>query len=137
MWLFEQISGRFSQDGELIGVGYAGRNYNDSGDWVHGKNNPDMEAIKGIGPLPAGHYTGRELYPTHPVLGNFAIRLEPDEETRAKILTYERDPDSFFLHGDSAEAPGKASHGCIVQSLDVRHKFWYGVDREIDVVAGG
>jgi hypothetical protein len=125
--VFEQSTGRlYGPDSEVLGVGYAGREA--------GKNNPSMEMVKGTGPLPAGNYVGIKLFEVHPTVGKYAIQLQPDAETRQTILSYGRDPDSFFMHGDSSEHPGLASHGCIVQPRAVREGFWAG-DKKVRVVA--
>lgn len=127
MWTFKQATGQIrSEDLRLQGTGYAGRDA--------GKNNPAMEGVKGIGPLPCGTYKAVELLEVHPTVGRFALRLEPDEDTTKKILAYGRDPKSFFMHGDSAEHPGLASHGCIVQQRDVRQQFWATYDKTVRVV---
>lgn len=132
---YEQVSGRMSYDDEVIGMGYAGRDFDDSGMFVDGKNNPAKENVKGIGPLPAGIYTPIKLFPNHPVVGKYAIQLQPDKATEAKIIAYGRSPGSFFVHGDSAVHPGQASHGCIVLSPDVRKMIWTVRD-DITVVSG-
>lgn len=123
---FQQSTGKFTNGTQLLAYGYAGRE--------KGKNNPSMENVKGIGPLPAGRYFPRELFQVHPTVGKFAIRLEPDEETRKKIVSYGRDPISFFCHGDSSEHPGLASHGCIVVLKPLREKIW-AAQEWIEVVA--
>lgn len=118
-YFFKQDTGQFRRNNyplTLLGKGYAGRD--------KGYNNPDMEGVKGIGPLPKGFYFPEELFEEHPTVGKYAIRLRPDDETRAKILAYGRDPDSFFMHGDSKEHPGLASHGCIVEQRPVRETVW-------------
>lgn len=124
-WFFTQRDGILYDDQNMLrGRGYAGRDA--------GKNNPEMENVKGIGPLPHGTYTGTQLFEKHPTVGAYAILLTPDAETRARILTYGRNPDSFFMHGDSQEHPGLASHGCIVQQRPIREAFWASV-RKVDV----
>jgi hypothetical protein len=120
MWTFKQANGQFRHDGNLVATGYAGRDA--------GKNNPAMENVKGIGPLPAGRYKAVELIEVHPKLGKYVIHLVPDEDTRKKIVGYGRNPDSFFEHGDSKEHPGLASHGCICVELAARMKFWKSPD---------
>lgn len=86
--------------GTLIGVGYAG-----SGD---GKNNPAMQDVPDIGPLPQGVYTQKPPRDEIPGLGPYVIDLEPGPENEM----YGRS--LFREHGDSASHPGKASCGCIV-----------------------
>lgn len=91
-----------SGDGSIVFVdGYAGR-----GD---GKNNPAMQNVKGIGPLPQGVYRMTDVVEgSH--LGAYAIRLVP---LPANIMFGRGD---FFIHGDSASHPGEASDGCIIKS---------------------
>lgn len=92
-----------------LGQGYAGREA--------GKNNPSMENVKGIGPLPKGWYVA--CAPADDaVVGKYAMRLMPDKGNEM----YGRN--SFFIHGDSSEHPGLASHGCIVLPRAVREKLW-------------
>ena len=71
---YEQVTGRLSEDdGKVIGFGWAGH--------LQGKNNPDMENIKGVGPLPKGKYTvGDPEDGTH--LGPLAFPLTPGSRKR-------------------------------------------------------
>jgi hypothetical protein len=93
-----------------IGKGYAGREA--------GKNKPSMQNVKGIGPLPRGWYVALQPPADDAVVGKYAIRLSPDRNNEM----FGRN--SFFMHGDSTEHPGLASHGCIVMPRAVREKFW-------------
>lgn len=109
-WMFEQATGDvFDETNSPIAVGYAGRD--------KGKNNPDMQDVKGIGPLPRGWYTAQEPE-DDPVVGKYAMRLIPD------VTNEMFGRNSFFIHGDSSEHPGLASHGCVVLPRSVRQKFW-------------
>ena len=129
MTTYEQSTGKwYLSNGTLLGTGYAGH-----GD---GKNNPLAESIKGIGPLPAGTYNATKLYERHPDLGWYAIQLEPDADTRSKILSYGRSPDSFFVHGENPAHEGESSEGCIIQWRTTRLDFWEGDDHGITVVPG-
>lgn len=84
-------------------VGYAGREL--------GRNNPLMQRVKGVGPLPRGNY--KVAHPIrHPRLGPVAFPLEPSPDTD----TFGRS--GFFIHGDNAR--GNASHGCIILPRHVR-----------------
>jgi len=113
-----------------------GRDFDASGMFVGGKNNPAKEGVKGVGPLPGGLYTADWLELVHAIVGKFAIHLKPDATTEARIVAYGREPASFFLHGDSYEHPGEASDGCIVQALNVRQQFWNSGDHRIEVISG-
>lgn len=104
----------------FIWFGYAGRG--------EGKNNPSMQNVKGIGPLPVGLYTAQPPA-DDAVVGKYAMRLIPDPSNEM----FGRN--SFFLHGDSAEHPGEASHGCIVMPRNVREGFWNSGDHQIQVIA--
>ena len=129
MTTYEQSTGRwFLSNGTLLGTGYAGHG--------EGKNNPDKEAVKMVGPLPRGTYSATRLILDDPHTGWYTIVLEPDAPTREKILSYGRDPDSFRIHGDEVDHPGEASDGCIVQMRTTRLEFWEGGDRIVNVVAG-
>jgi hypothetical protein len=131
---YQQATGRWLNDmDEVVGIGYAG---GDQGRHPEGKNNPALESEKDIGPLPAGNYHADYMVLWHPRLGHYVIHLKPDEKTRAKIIAYGRDPDSFFNHGDNPAHPGESSDGCPVNSLDVRQAFWQGTDHDIQVVSG-
>jgi hypothetical protein len=79
--------------------GYAGRG--------PGKNNPEAERLRNVGPLPRGSYL---VYPPvyHPRLGPMAFLLHP-VPTNAM---YGRS--GFLIHGDSPTKPGQASRGCII-----------------------
>jgi hypothetical protein len=110
MWTYQQSTGQLRDEtGQLIWIGYAGRDA--------GKNNPAMQAVKGVGPLPRGLYTAQPPA-DDPVVGCYAMRLVPDPSNEM----YGRC--SFFEHGDAREHPGLASHGCIVMPRQVRGQFW-------------
>lgn len=96
-----------------------------------GKNNPFMQGVKNIGPLPQGCYKAiTKIEDSH--LGPYALHLDPDEATRAEIIILGRDPDSFFCHGDSISHPGDASDGCICAMIQVRQFIWLE-DKDIRV----
>jgi hypothetical protein len=48
MWKYVQSSGAMiAPDGEILRVGYSGR-------VLDGKNNPDMQHVRNVGPIPRG-----------------------------------------------------------------------------------
>jgi len=122
-WTFEQATGWWlDPTGEIIfKSAYAGRDA--------GKNNPDMQDVKGVGPLPRGLYRASEPADDS-VVGKYAMRLTPSPTNEM----YGRN--SFFLHGDSQEHPGLASHGCIVLPPALRRMFWESGDHMIQVTHG-
>ncbi|NTX90668.1 MULTISPECIES: tlde1 domain-containing protein [unclassified Pseudomonas] len=118
-WIFQQSTGKLMRNGVLVGTGYAGKN--------EGKNNPHMQTVPNIGPLPRGEYKiiGHPFH--HPHTGNYSIRLEPKPTTSM----YGRS--GFLIHGDSASNPGGASSGCIVLPFNIRHQIWNSGDRDLEV----
>ncbi|MPW09303.1 hypothetical protein GCT19_27215 [Paraburkholderia sp. CNPSo 3155] len=46
-WTHSQSSGTLSRDGSLVARGYSGHGA--------GKNNPVMQAVRSVGPIPEGH----------------------------------------------------------------------------------
>jgi len=95
--------------GHVLGVGYAGLG--------PGKNNPDMQAVADVGPLPCGDYIMQKPVDTA-THGPYVIWLEPLPGTEMFGRS------EFGLHGDSIAHPGQASLGCIVQAFDVRVAAW-------------
>ena len=118
-WTYESGSGAmFDPNGVAVSVGYSGMG--------EGKNNPAMEGIHNVGPIPQGEYTMGEPVTSH-VHGPYAIPLAPDIENEM----YGRD--GFLCHGDSVVAPGTASEGCIIQSRETRIKMWESTDHRLIV----
>lgn len=100
-----QCSGKLFRAETLLAVGYAGR--------YDGKNNPDMQDVKEIGPLPVGLYRIGDPY-KHELLGPITMNLEPNYSNEMLGRA------DFRIHGDSSEHPGMASKGCIVMPREIR-----------------
>ncbi len=121
MWTFVQRTGQLFADGWiLVGTGYAGAVEGD------GKNNPAMQAVHDVGPLPCGDYTIGPAY-THPKLGPVTMNLTPDSTNEMFGRTV------FRIHGDNPEHD--ASEGCIVQGRSVRERVNTSTDKRLRVVA--
>lgn len=120
-WSYNQTTGELRKDGILAGRGYSGHG--------NGVNNPELEAVAEVGPIPCGWWT---IYPPRnsPKTGPYTLPLRPDKDT----VIYGRS--AFELHGDSKEHPGQASHGCIAAPLNVRHRVWQSGDTRLQVVSG-
>jgi hypothetical protein len=105
MWTYAQSTGALAHDGKVIGHGYSGH-----GD---GLNNPQMESVHGVGPIPAGRWQiGKWHNEDH--LGPCVAALDAigfDPHGRS----------AFFIHGDNASANHTASDGCIILGPDLRH----------------
>lgn len=105
-FVYQQSTGRLTRNGVLLSTGYSGH-----GD---GLNNPAMQNIVGVGPLPQGMYTIQP--PTqHPKLGPIAMALLPHPDN----IMYGRS--GFFMHGDNTAMNHTASDGCIIQPPTVRN----------------
>ena len=121
MWTYAQKTGDLRQHGTTVGTGYSG--------FDNGKNNPAMQAIHDVGPIPQGEWTITGPPFNTPEHGPFVLRLLPSETTNA----FERS--GFLMHGDSIHAPGTASRGCIIMPRTVREKVWSSGDTDLEVVA--
>lgn len=119
MWRWDQSKGELSYRGAYVSSGYAGKG--------RGKNNPALQAIPSIGPIPRGDWkmTGVKDSPN---TGPFTIVLVPMPGTDTKGRS------AFRIHGDSVKAPGTASRGCIILPRKIRERIWNSGDRIIKVV---
>ena len=119
-WRYEQRTAILSRDNVLMSSdGYSGNG--------PGKNNPAMENVPDVGPLPRGKYHIGTAY-HHPEIGPLTMNLEPDEANEM----FGRG--AFRIHGDSLHDPGNASHGCIVQRHDVRLAIALSGDTDLEVI---
>ena len=119
MWTWDQSSGKLYHDGIFISRGYSGFDY--------GKNNPSKQDIKGIGPIPRGHWLITGAYHSQNT-GPFTIGLVP------KFGTDSCGRSDFRIHGDSINNPGNASHGCIILPRSIRELIWKSGDDTLEVV---
>ncbi len=118
-WLYVQSSGELYWLNERVATGYSGK-----GQY---KNRPNLEHMKGLGPIPRGMYkiaaprnsdrTGPYVLPLTPIGHNALGRTD------------------FQIHGDSIRNPGTASSGCIIFSRKIREKVWSSNEHKIKVVA--
>ena len=124
MWTWDQSAGTLSRNGVLVSRGYSGKD--------RGKNNPALQSVPGIGPVPRGAWkilapydsknVGPYALPIHAVDGKLDDRHEPTGRS------------AFRIHGDSVKAPGTASRGCIILPRAVREQIWKSGDRDLQVV---
>ena len=97
-WIWHQRAGEMTRDGALYARGYAGNG--------RGKNNPAMQNVPRVGPLPLGIYRMAGTK-NDPHTGPFTIILEPLDGNEMFGRS------AFRIHGDSVSSPGNASEGCI------------------------
>lgn len=116
-WEYSQTSGDLKFNQSYVGTGYSG--------FGLGKNKPNMENVRNIGPIPKGVYrisaprtsanTGPFVLPLAPVGHNALGRTD------------------FQIHGDSRSNPGSASNGCIIMTRTIREKIWNSGIRKLVV----
>jgi hypothetical protein len=124
-WTFNNGTGELLDPTKTVSVhGYAG---GDKGSHKEGINNPAMQYVKDIGPLPVGWYTfGTPVEGSH--LGPKAIPLTPDETNDM------RGRGDFFCHGDHIGAPGTASDGCMIFNFLTRSAIAQSTDKRLQVI---
>lgn len=120
MWVYVQSTGELIRDGDVVAQGYSGH-----GD---GKNNPAMQNVRQVGPIPCGFYDIGDPVDTisH---GPFVLPLEPNPENEMFGRS------GFRIHGDSKEHPGEASIGCIIMPRPVRERVHQSGDTVLKVVS--
>lgn len=122
MWTWIQRDGEMLFNGAHFARGYAGLGL--------GKNNPDLEGAKGVGPLPRGRWkiVGEPFNDEH--TGPFCLRLAPNTGTDTLGRS------GFLIHGDAIGAQsGKASRGCIILPRAARVAIWESGDPDLLVVS--
>ena len=122
-WTYAQDSGKIlDSTGKLLATGYSGNGM--------GLNNPALEDIHNIGPIPCGEYHMQSPLDTarH---GPYAIALVPTSSTD----THGRS--DFMIHGDEIAHVGQhlASEGCIILAHADRVAIWESGDHDLEVVA--
>lgn len=120
MWTWDQSAGALTRAGKIEGSGYAGRG--------RGLNNPTMQAVQGIGPIPAGRWKMTELRLAGASTGPYTIVLEPCPGTDTCGRS------AFRIHGDNAAMDHSASHGCVILPRKVREMIWTSGDRDLLVI---
>lgn len=123
MWEWHQIGELWLRD--ATGARHIENGYSGIGE---GKNNPAMESVHDVGPIPRG--TWRIDGPPEDTIahGPYVLKLTPIGNTNTLGRS------GFLMHGDSKEHPGLASHGCTVLPRAVRERVWESGDRQLVVV---
>lgn len=117
MWTYSQSTGVLTRDGKKIWTGYSG-----TGD---GRNNPGMQDVPNVGPIPQGNYTIGAPY-NDPHLGPCVMHLDPQQGTDDFGRSL------FRMHGNNAE--NDASEGCVIMDHNTRVMVANGSDRELTVI---
>ena len=138
MWKYNSTTGdMLTPEGFKIGVCYSGHGA--------GLNNPSMENVRGVGPIPRGFYQFGEFFddlPPSPPDGNHhkgpmvchlvCVHKNADGEWEDCPAPYGRS--GFMLHGDNGAQNHTASDGCIIAARFIRAKCSTSTDKIIEVV---
>ena len=117
-WNYEQSTGRISHDDAYVDTGYSG-----AGD---GKNNPDMQDVQMVGPIPRGSYTIGAPHDTT-THGPYVLSLRPDPANEMFGRS------AFLIHGDSVKSAGTASQGCVILQRSTREDIAESGDTALEV----
>lgn len=109
MWRYEQSTGklflrRAGDRFDFVTTGYAGS--------PRGFNDPKMDHVRSVGPLPKGRYRIRQA--GHPRFAPPSFQLEPSKGTKLHGRS------GFWIHGDNGRGDNSASTGCIILGLTDR-----------------
>lgn len=124
MWTWDQSAGTLHHNGVFVSRGYSGKG--------RGVNNPAMQGVQGVGPIPRGRWKLVNRYDSANV-GPFTITLHAVDATPND--THDATGrGAFRIHGDSIRAPGTASKGCIILPRVIRERMWRSGDHDLEVV---
>lgn len=108
VFTYQQKTGQFwDHNGNEYYLGYAGSLTG------NGKNDPEKQHVRNVGPLPRGLYLMEEV--SHHDKFKRCIRLVPEDES----IMFNRD--AFYIHGFSSKKPDDSSLGCPIMSKNWRH----------------
>jgi len=125
MWTWNQAEGKIYRNGKFVSAGYSGK--------ARGKNNPALQGVRGVGPIPRGNWKILRVYDSDKV-GRFAIVLDKVDARPGDDKDDVTGRGAFRIHGDSNIHPGEASDGCIILPYTVRQLIWKSNDRDLEVV---
>jgi RHS repeat-associated protein len=130
-WWYNQASGQLYEinpGAQPVAVGRNGYAGGNQGQNPEGVNNPALQHLQNVGPLPEGHYTIGQAY-YHPKLGAVTMNLDPLPSTHMYGRNLMR------IHGDNSSQNQSASQGCIVQNRPTRNRINNSLDRLLYVAA--
>lgn len=113
MLVYSQSTGRLTDfdGGALIGTGYSG--------FQEGRNNPDMQDRRAVGPIPRGFWRIGEVYDSARV-GRRTIPLYKLDDSPGDDVDAVSGRSAFRIHGDNPRGDQSASRGCIILPRVVR-----------------
>ena len=127
-WVYSQSTGQLTHidsngNVKIVGTGYAGRD--------QGVNNPAMQNVRNVGPLPQGTYMIGPQQNNVTVSGTIlrgSLRLTPDPKNQMHGRS------GFLIHGDNRIRNQSASLGCPVLTREIRDEIGNSNDNVFRVV---
>lgn len=127
MWTWKQSTGELREPGgKLFAVGYSGAGA--------GKNNPEMQDVHGVGPIPRGKYTMSVVRDAAGAPCDYEGKKRPVIRLMPHAGNEMHGRAGFLVHGDSVHAPGTASQGCIILGPGTRNTLAASDDYILEVV---
>jgi hypothetical protein len=120
MWTYQQKSGCLWHDLDFVADGYSGKNA--------GLNNPLLQEVHNVGPIPQGIYKIVCWYPSDYELG-------PTVAVLVQVVGESFGRSGFRIHGDNSARNHTASEGCIILDHATRIRMQYSNDQVIEVTA--
>lgn len=122
MWTYNSTTGEVTDpDGNACAtVCYSGHE--------DGLNNPAMEQIHDVGPIPRGEYLIGEFFNDTDGKGPIVAHLYPMTETDVFGRS------GFMIHGDNILGDKSASHGCIIAARQLRTAIQESGDKVLKVI---
>jgi hypothetical protein len=113
VYTYMQCSGNlYDPEGGDIATGSSGKDIG----ILKGRNNPAMQPVPYVGPIPVGLWRIGAWRPDKPYMGPHVRELLPDPATSKAVTGMGRDPKTFYMHGGGINA----SQGCILMPPNVR-----------------
>lgn len=117
-WQYHQRTGQLIYNNVNVATGYSGAGV--------GKNNPALEQMRNVGPIPKGNYRiGRPRNSQDH--GPHVMDLIPVGHN-AFGRTH------FLIHGDSINNSGQASQGCVILPRNIRERISHSADNNLTVL---
>jgi RHS repeat-associated protein len=132
-WIYSQGSGQlFHQPSDSFGggpptpvgpPGYTGHGL--------GVNNPALELIPSVGPIPIGSYS---IGPQQTNVTGAGLRLPGSMRLTPDPANWMYGRGGFLIHGDNSRQDRSASEGCIIEGPAVRNSIGKSADRVLRVI---
>jgi hypothetical protein len=121
MWTFDTKAGAILTPTKFpLGPAYSGNG--------QGLNNPLMDGVPGVGPIPAGQWQIGEFFDDIGGKGPQVCHLTPAPGTDTLGRS------GFMIHGDNQLMNHSASEGCIIAARFIRDAIAHSGDKIIEVV---